>query len=56
MLNTLILWFYYNQSAATEESELSAEHAEYRKYILRSGRFLPRRRSIASDTSTGQAN
>ena len=40
VLNTLVLWAYYQASAKAKESEVSQCHQDYRDYMARKGRFL----------------
>jgi len=46
-LNLVLLAIYYVGSARKEEAALTGQFAEYRSYLERSGRFLPRLRSAA---------
>ena len=46
LFNATVLAAYYLASAVAEERELMATHTEYAQYARRTGRFVPRLRSV----------
>ncbi|MEM7406358.1 MAG: isoprenylcysteine carboxylmethyltransferase family protein [Pseudomonadota bacterium] len=51
LINTVVLFVYYNRSASTEERELYSSYPEYAPYMARTGRFFPKLGAIPADSA-----